>query len=324
MDHRIKLYIEKTGILLAVYLLLKYLLPLVFPFFLAWLTVSLLASASRHFHRKLLPFTASVVAMFFFFTAAALKLTGWLLLEPCKDLIPELQTQLQTWINEYADLADWIPSSLSLHLSTAVPPVLSCAFGIFLYFMAVILFAHDWPDFQRLLTHLPFARPLEHAGKRIAQSLKGWAHAQIRIMFVIVLECTVGYWLLHIPGAGLWAVLTGMVDALPVFGTGTIFVPWLILVFCQKGYTFFVWLLLLYGITWLTRELLEPKLLGDGLGLLPVCFLISVIVGLKLFGAAGLFTGPFGILFVKELWTELEMWDSLQTPSASRCGDEKR
>ena len=220
MDHRIKLYIEKTGILLAVYLLLKYLLPLVFPFFLAWLTVSLLASASRHFHRKLLPFTASVVAMFFFFTAATLKLTGWLLLEPCKDLIPELQTQLQTWINEYADLADWIPSSLSLHLSTAVPPVLSCAFGIFLYFMAVILFAHDWPDFQCLLTHLPFARPLEHAGKRIAQSLKGWAHAQIRIMFVIVLECTVGYWLLHIPGAGLWAVLTGMVDALPVLGTG--------------------------------------------------------------------------------------------------------
>ena len=128
-------------------------------------------------------------------------------------------------------------------------------------------------------------------------------------MFVIVLECTVGYWLLHIPGAGLWAVLTGIVDALPVFGTGTIFVPWLILVFCQKNYTFFVWLLLLYGITWLTRELLEPKLLGDGLGLLPVCFLISVIVGLKLFGAAGLFTGPFGILFVKELWTELEMWD---------------
>ena len=119
-------------------------------------------------------------------------------------------------------------------------------------------------------------------------------------------------------------MLTGMVDALPVFGTGTIFVPWLILVFCQKDYTFFVWLLLLYGITWLTRELLEPKLLGDGLGLLPVCFLISVIVGLKLFGAAGLFTGPFGILFVKELWTELEMWDSLQTPSDFRCGDEKR
>lgn len=123
MDHRIKLYIEKTGILLAVYLLLKYLLPLVFPFFLAWLTVSLLASASRHFHRKLLPFTASVVAMFFFFTAATLKLTGWLLLEPCKDLIPELQTQLQTWINEYADLADWF---LPLCLFICPPPYRLC------------------------------------------------------------------------------------------------------------------------------------------------------------------------------------------------------
>lgn len=306
MEQQIKLYIEKTAILLAVYLLLKYLLPLVFPFFLAWLTVALLASASRHFHRKLLPFTASVVATFFFFAAAILKLTGWLLLEPCKNLIPELQTQLQTWLTDYAEWIDWIPSSLSLQLSTAVPPVLSCAFGIFLYFMSVILFAHDWTAFQNLLTRLPFADALGNAGKRIAQSLKGWAYAQIRIMFVIVLECAIGYWLLHIPGAGLWAVLTGIVDALPVFGTGTVFVPWLILVFFQKDYTFFVWLLLLYGVTWLTRELLEPKLLGDGLGLLPVCFLISVIVGLKLFGAVGLFTGPFGILFVKELWAELE------------------
>lgn len=124
--------------------------------------------------------------------------------------------------------------------------------------------------------------------------------------------------------AGLWAVLTGMVDALPVFGTGTIFVPWLILVFCQKDYTFFVWLLLLYGITWLTRELLEPKLLGDGLGLLPVCFLISVIVGVKIVRCCRSVHRSLCILFVKELWTELEMWDSLQTPSASRCGDEKR
>ena len=57
----------------------------------------------------------------------------------------------------------------------------------------------------------------------------------------------------------------------------------------------------------LTRELLEPKLLGDGLGLMPICFLISVMAGLKLFGALGLFTGPFGVLLIRELWVELEM-----------------
>ena len=62
----------------------------------------------------------------------------------------------------------------------------------------------------------------------------------------------------------------------------------------------------LYGVTWLTRELLEPRLLGEGLGLLPICFLMSVIAGLKLFGGLGLFTGPFGVLLIRELWHELE------------------
>ena len=245
----------------------------------------------------------------------------WLLYPPIRELFPVWQD----FLLRMPLLSDWIPSSLLGQITRMMPSVFSWLFGIFLYFVSLLLFARDWKAFDAMLSKLPFYQMVRNAGGRLATACQNWIHAQIRIMFVITLECAAGYWLLlHLPGAGLWAVLTGFLDALPVFGTGTIFVPWLILVFCQKDYTFFVWLLLLYGITWLTRELLEPKLLGDGLGLLPVCFLISVIVGLKLFGAAGLFTGPFGILFVKELWTELEMWDSLQTPSASRCGDEKR
>ena len=75
----------------------------------------------------------------------------------------------------------------------------------------------------------------------------------------------------------------------------------------QGDYTLALWLGLLYLTTWLTRELLEPKLLGDGLGLLPVCFLMSVIAGLKLFGPLGFFSGPFGVLLIRELWVELEL-----------------
>ena len=108
------------------------------------------------------------------------------------------------------------------------------------------------------------------------------------------------------PAFPFWAILTGLIDALPVFGTGTIFFPWILIVALQKDYTLALWLGLLYLVTWLTRERLEPKLLGDGLGLLPICFLISVISGLKLFGALGLFSGPFGVLLIRELWKELE------------------
>ena len=117
-------------------------------------------------------------------------------------------------------------------------------------------------------------------------------------------------------------MLIGFVDALPVFGTGTVFLPWILLILLQENWTFALWLFLLYGVTWLTREILEPRLLGDGIGMLPICFLISVILGLQCFGASGLVTGPFGVLFVKELWAELQNPAPPETPSASSSADE--
>ena len=149
---------------------------------------------------------------------------------------------------------DWLASSLSGRLVIMVPSVFSWLFGIFLYVISVILFARDWVSFRELLKKLPFAFPVSRAGKRVSSALKNWVHGQVRIMFIVALECAVGFWLLRIPGAGLWAVLIGFVDALPVFGTGTVFLPWILLILLQENWTFALWLFLLYGITWLTRE----------------------------------------------------------------------
>ena len=119
-------------------------------------------------------------------------------------------------------------------------------------------------------------------------------------------------------------MLTGFLDALPVFGTGIVFLPWILVELLRQRFLVCLKLSILYAITWLTRELLEPGLLGNGLGLLPVCFLISVIAGLKLFGPVGLFTGPFGILLIRELWVELETPASPHTSSVCPSGDDEK
>lgn len=303
MKQQTKLNFQKTGILLAVYLVLRFLLPLVLPFFLAWLTVCLLVLLQKKVSMRLMTLSICYLIIFILITGSAGFCGCYLLYEPCRSLIPVCQDYWSQW-SEYLS---WMPNILSGHLADSLPSVFACMFGIFLYFMSVLLFAKDWERFHRLLLRLPFSSQIANAGKRITQSLRGWVKAQCKIMIVITVQCAVGYYLLKIPGFLLWAVITGIVDALPVFGTGTIFIPWIIIVALQKDYRFALWLALLYLVTWLTRELLEPKLLGDGLGLMPVCFLMSVIVGLQLFGAVGLFTGPFGVLLIRELWTELEM-----------------
>ena len=318
MQKQTRLYLQKAGILAAVYAVLRFLLPVTLPFFLAWLTVAGFNSARRQIRMRLLPFSAGCVFLAGLLTIVLLGLGTWLLYQPLLDLLPVWQDGLCMLHQEL----DWLATSLSGRLVIMVPSVFSWLFGIFLYVISVILFAKDWIPFRELLRKLPFAAPVNRAGNRVALALKSWAHAQVRIMFIVALECTVGYWLLRIPGAGLWAVLTGFVDALPVFGTGTVFLPWIVLVLLQKNWMFALWLFLLYGVTWLTREILEPKLLGDGMGMLPICFLISVILGFECFGASGLVTGPFGVLFVKELWAELQTPAPPETPSASSSADE--
>lgn len=302
MNRQTKLYFQKTAVLLAVYLVFRFLLPLVLPFFLAWITVGLLRNIEKKTRIRLMPLAIGFLLIFLLALGIMVFCGCYLLYEPCRSLMPVCQN----YFARFSEYISWIPETLSGRLMNTMPSFFSCVFGIFLYFISVLLFARDWLRFYILLRKLPFAEPVLNAGKQISSSLKGWMKAQFKIMFVITAECAVGYYFLRIPAFPVWAVLTGFVDALPVFGTGTIFFPWILIVLLQGNYPLAVWLGLLYALTWLTRELLEPKLLGDGLGLLPVCFLMSVIVGLKLFGTLGLFTGPFGVLFVRELWAELE------------------
>lgn len=302
MKRQTKIYFQKTGILLAVYLVLRFLLPIILPFFLAWLTVGCLTYFQRKTPLGLMSLSVLYLLLFFCLLGVSVFCCCTLLYEPCCRLLPVCQSYWE----QFSEYLSWLPGSLSGHLADLMPSVFSCLFGVFLYLLSVLLFARDWDRFHRMLYQLPFAAPVANAGGRLLACAKSWIRAQFRIMLVVSLECAAGYAFLGIPGFPFWAVLTGVIDALPVFGTGTVFFPWMLIVCLQGDYTFALWLGLLYLVTWLTREFLEPKLLGGGLGLLPVCFLMSVIAGLKLFGPLGFFSGPFGVLFIRELWAELE------------------
>lgn len=303
MTQQKKIYLQKTGILLAVYLFLRFLLPLALPFFLAWLTVHFLVFLQKWVRLRLLPLGVCFLAVCILLAGCAVLCGCALLYEPCRELIPVCQ---EYW-HRFSDYLGWIPESMSSFLMKQGPALFSCLFGVFIYLISVLLLAKDWEQAERLLQKLPFFTPVSRASRRMTQALRSWVKAQGKIMLVVSAECAAGYFFLNVPFFWFWAVLTGFVDALPVFGTGVVFVPWIVIQLLQGHYTMALWLAVLLAVTWLTREFLEPRLLGGGLGLLPIGFLMSVIIGLQLFGPFGLFSGPFGVLLVKELWAELKM-----------------
>ena len=317
MKRQNKLYLQKTTILLAVYLALRFLLPLCLPFVLAWATVSILTLLQKKTHIRLVPLAVIYLLLFLILFGSIALFGCWILYEPCRNLLPVCQNYWE----QFSEYLAWIPEALTGKLAIAMPTVFSGFFRVFLYMISILLFAKDWEKFNRILLKLPFSGHLLHAGKKITQSLRGWVKAQGKIMLIVAIECAVGYYFLDISGFWFFAILTGFFDALPVFGTALIFLPWTLVLLLQGSFQKLLWLLPLWLITWLTREFLEPKLLGDGLGLLPVCFLMSVIIGLELFGPLGIFSGPFGVLLTRELWRELEKSAPPQKSSSSSSAD---
>lgn len=121
---------------------------------------------------------------------------------------------------------------------------------------------------------------------------KLWLLSQLKLMGVTFTILLVGFWLLRVDSAPLAALLTTLVDALPVLGTGTVLMPWALLCFLGGQSARALGLLGLYATAALVRSVLEPRLVGSNLGLDPLVTLMAMYCGLRLWGLPGMLLLP--------------------------------
>lgn len=134
----------------------------------------------------------------------------------------------------------------------------------------------------------------------IIRATGGYFKAQFKIMGVITIIMIVGLLVLGVKYAVLLAILISILDFLPLFGTGTALIPWAIVKFLSGDYSMAIGLLIIYGITQLVRQLIQPKIVGDSLGLNPLLTLFLMYLGFKLMGIAGMIIAvPIGLIVIK-------------------------
>ena len=126
----------------------------------------------------------------------------------------------------------------------------------------------------------------------LKEAVLGWLKAQAKLCGVTWLGLAVGFALLGIRHAPLWAGAVALVDAFPILGTGTVLVPWSLVSFLQGDPGRAFGLLGLYGAVTLIRSLLEPRLVGRHLGLDPLVTLIALYTGYRLWGLMGMLLSP--------------------------------
>ena len=91
-------------------------------------------------------------------------------------------------------------------------------------------------------------------------------------------------------------------DALPVFGTGTVLLPWAVLALLGGDVRMSVGLLVLYSVISLVRSLLEPRLVGARVGLPPLAALVCMYVGFQALGVLGMLLAPLAAVLARQLW----------------------
>lgn len=137
--------------------------------------------------------------------------------------------------------------------------------------------------------------------RRLSGTVSAWLRTQGVILLLTAFVCISGLWLIKNPYYFLLGTGIGFLDALPVLGTGTVLIPWALISFVTGNWRNGLVLLVLYGICYLLREFLEARMMGSQVGLSPLENLMAMYVGLELFGIAGFFLGPLGLLLIEDL-----------------------
>ena len=106
------------------------------------------------------------------------------------------------------------------------------------------------------------------------------------------------------------AIVTSIVDIIPILGTGTILLPWLAYSFIVGNYAMGIGLLVMYIVISVIRQIIEPKFVAGQLGLPPFVTITALYLGLKIFGVLGMIIMPVIIVMLKLLNDEgiIHLW----------------
>jgi sporulation integral membrane protein YtvI len=148
----------------------------------------------------------------------------------------------------------------------------------------------------------PTAEKCRGIYRDVVGALLGLLRAQLILMGITAILTILGLYLLRVEYALTMGVIVGIVDALPVLGPGAVFVPWIIWLVSTGKVGLAVGLGILYGFVTVTRQLIQPKIIGDCIGLNPLSALISMFVGLKIFGVWGVAIGPILLVIGNTLY----------------------
>lgn len=131
------------------------------------------------------------------------------------------------------------------------------------------------------------------------RAFSGYIRATLILMLITTILTIVGLTIVNSEYAVSLGILTGIVDVLPIFGPAAVLVPLAIYSYLKNGLAAGIGVLVVYIVVTLVRNLSQPKLVSDNIGLHPLWTLLAIFVGLQLWGFLGMILFPIFLVVIK-------------------------
>lgn len=333
-----------AGVSAGVFLGMKYVFPVILPFFLGWILAEAVHVPAKRICEKQtskkLHLSETALGMIFIILGVLLAVLSVLFtlqyltgkLGECVQYYPELKEEAQDilwklclgierltgisadkscfYISRQAELFLRCIFSGKNSMNTAVVSVKGCVCFVGILAICIvfaILFLQERERVYASLEKWKIFGNLIHIIREMAAGIKAYLKAQFKIIFVVCLLCVGGLWVLKVRHYVGFGIAIGIFDAFPVLGTGTFLIPAALLMLIQGKAKLGIGLFVLYLLTAAVRQFLEPRLIGNHIGVSPLLVLVSVYLGVILYGGFGFLLGPVSAFLIYIILKECDV-----------------
>lgn len=186
-------------------------------------------------------------------------------------------------------------SGLTAFARDRVVAITSFGVSLLIFLMACYFITDEYPSICSRFT----GRIGENLTKLLNQikaitvaAFGGYIKARAIVATGVAIIIFIGFLITKQEYALIISIIMGILDFIPIIGSGTVLVPWSIIAFITGSYGKGAELLIIYGVVTVFRNIAEPKLVGDKTGLSPTLSLITIYIGMRLGGVVGMILGP--------------------------------
>lgn len=220
------------------------------------------------------------------------------------DALPENIKLINEEKMGYKEIITTLEQLLMSYRGKIVETIISTVNGLIYVIIIFVTAMFLSMDLEKIISSGKKIIPLEIfcVVQKVVIKINQIVSVEIKLVLTTTIQTMIGLYILGASNPLTIGLICGILDILPVVGPSLLFIPWVVYELLIGNIALGTGLAFLYILIQIIREILEIKLVGENLRIHPVTAIISLYLGILVFGVWGVVFGPFMIILTKELF----------------------